>query len=152
MNFERTQIVIYKTAEADVSLSADFRNETLWATQPQVADLFGIDRTTVVRHIKNILKSAEVDAESNVQKMHIAGSDKPVMFYSLDMILAVGYRTNSHRAIAFRQWATSVLRQHLVQGYTLNTNRLAQLNRMIEVISRNNTPEIAGISAVLQQK
>jgi hypothetical protein len=80
MNTGKTQMVIYKPSDAEVSLSADFRNETLWATQPQIAGLFGIDRTTVVRHINNVMKSAEVDAKSNVQNQRVTkprgGHDK----------------------------------------------------------------------------
>ncbi len=84
------------------------------------------DRTVITRHINNILKDSEVDEKSNVQKMHIANSDKPVKFYSLDIILAVGYRTNSAKAIKFHQWATRVLKDYIIKGYALNQKRLQQ--------------------------
>ncbi|MDX9757320.1 MAG: RhuM family protein, partial [Sulfurimonas sp.] len=75
-------------------------------------------------HINNIFKDNEVDEKSNMQKMHIANSDKPVSFYSLDIVLAVGYRTNSSKAIRFRQWATSVLKSYITNGYAINSEKI----------------------------
>jgi len=76
------------------------------------------------RHINKIFKDDEVDKKSNMQKMHIANSDKPVSFYSLDVVLAVGYRTNSSKAIKFRQWATKVLKNYISNGYTINADKI----------------------------
>jgi hypothetical protein len=81
----------------------NFGGETIWLRHNEIAELFGKDRPVVTRHINNILKDDEVEEKSNVQKMHIASSDKPVAFYSLDIILAVRYRTNSSKAIKFRK-------------------------------------------------
>lgn len=114
------KLAIYQTKAGAIALRGDFSNETMWATQAQIANIFDIDRSVVSKHILNILKSKEVDEKSNVQKMHIPNSDKPVAFYSLDMILGVGYRANSARAISFRQWATNTLREHIVKGFTIN--------------------------------
>ena len=122
----KQELVIYRDARGDVKLRADMDTETMWATQEQIAGLFGIDRTVSTRHIGNILKDGEVDKKSNVQKMHIAHSDKPVALYSLDIILAVGYRTNSARAIMFRKWATKTLRDYIIKGYALNAKRLQE--------------------------
>ena len=117
--------IIYQTKSGALELRGDFREETLWATQSQIAELFEADRTVITKHINNLLKSEEV-SKSNVQKMHIPHSDKPVSFYSLDIILSVGYRTNSTKAIAFRKWATKTLRKHLIDGFTVNKTRIAQ--------------------------
>ncbi len=87
-------------------------------------NIFDKDQSVISRHIKNILTDREVDEKSNMQKMHIANSDKPVTYYSLDIILAVGYRVNSAKAMTFRQWATKTLKQHITQGYTINSNRI----------------------------
>lgn len=119
-------IVIYQTKSGAIELKEDVRTETIWATQAQIVQLFGVDQSVVSRHIANIFKDCEVSSKSNMQKMHIAHSDKPVVLYSLDVILAVGYRTNSARAIQFRQWATKTLRSHIVDGYTINKKRLAR--------------------------
>jgi prophage maintenance system killer protein/prophage antirepressor-like protein len=120
------QMVIYQTKSGALELREDLKTETIWATQAQIADVFIIERSVVTKHIKNILNSGEVDEKSNVQKMHIANSDKPVSFYSLDIILAVGYRANSGKAIEFRQWATKTLREHITKGYTINRKQVAK--------------------------
>ena len=86
--------------------------------------LFEKDRTVITRHINNILKDKEVDEKSNVQKMHFPNSDKPVKLYSLDIILAVGYRTNSAKAIKFRQWSTKILKEYILNGYTINGKKI----------------------------
>jgi prophage maintenance system killer protein len=132
-----SNIVIYE--DGNVALQVEFDGETIWLKQDQIADIFGKSRTVITKHINNILKEEEVDEKSNVQKMHIANSDKPVKFYGLDIILAVGYRTNSAKAIQFRQWATKVLKQYLLDGYALNKDKLQQkkldeLNQTLQLI------------------
>jgi len=127
-NTKTQNIIIYKDSKGNVELKADINKETVWATQAQIKELFGTDRTVVTKHINNILKDKEVDEKSNVQKMHIANSDRPVSFYSLDIILAIGYRTNSSRAIKFRQWATKTLREYIVKGIAVNNDRIKNLH------------------------
>ncbi|HEY4509941.1 MAG TPA: virulence protein RhuM/Fic/DOC family protein [Candidatus Paceibacterota bacterium] len=120
------QIVIYQTPSGAIELRGDFDKETVWATQAQIANVFQIERSVATKHIRNILKDKEISEKSNVQKMHIPNSDKPTAFYSLDIILAVGYRANSKRAIEFRQWATKTLHEHITRGYTINRARIAE--------------------------
>ncbi|EKE15568.1 MAG: putative Death-on-curing family protein [uncultured bacterium] len=120
------EIIIYKTSKNEVDLEVRFKNETVWLRQDEIADLFDKDRSVITRHINNIFKNKEVDEKSNVHFLHIANSDKSVAFYSLDVILAVGYRTNSARAINFRKWATKILKNYLLQGYAINEKRLAE--------------------------
>lgn len=122
----KKEVVIYQAKSGAIELRGDFGMETVWATQAQIVDIFEIDQSVVSRHVKNIFKDGEVSEKSNMQKMHIANSDKPVILYSLDVILAVGYRANSAKAIKFRQWATSTLRKHLVDGYTINKSRIVK--------------------------
>ena len=122
----KKNIIIYQTKSGKIEFRGDFRKDTMWATQAQISELFNISQSVVSRHINNIFKNAEVDKKSNMQKMHIANSDKPVAFYSLDTILSVGYRTNSKVAIDFRKWATKVLKQHLLEGYTINKKQLVK--------------------------
>lgn len=120
------QLVIYQTKSGALELRGDLEKETVWATQAQIAEVFQTERSVITKHISNIFKSGEVNEESNVQKMHIANSDKPVTLYFLDIILSVGYRTNSAKAIEFRQWATKTLREHITKGYTINRKRISQ--------------------------
>ncbi len=125
-NFQKGEIVIYKTPKNEVEVEVRFEKETVWLRQDEIARLYGKERSVITKHINNIFRDKEVDKKSNVQKLHIAGSDKPVAFYSLDVILAVGYRTNSARAIHFRKWATNVLKRYLLKGYAINKKHLLQ--------------------------
>jgi len=121
------EIVIYQGKNGMIEFCGDFSDENyIWGTQKQISELFGTERSVITKHINKILKDDEVNKKSNVQKMHIANSDKPVNFYSLDIILAVGYRTNSIQAVHFRKWATKTLKKHITQGYTINKSILKQ--------------------------
>ncbi|MCY4779090.1 virulence RhuM family protein [Sphingobacterium sp. UT-1RO-CII-1] len=84
--------------------------ETVWLTQAQMADLFQKERSVITKHISNVFTDGELDEKSNVQILHISGSDKPVKFYNLDVIISVGYRVRSHQGTKFRQWATAPIR------------------------------------------
>jgi len=123
---KKNNVVIYQSKTGAIELRGDFERETIWATQAEIAKVFNIERSVATKHIGNIFKDKEISEKSNVQKMHIPNSDKPVAFYSLDIILAVGYRANSKRAIEFRQWATKTLKEHLLKGYTINRGRIAK--------------------------
>ena len=120
MEKKKNNLIIYQAKSGAIELRGDFSRETIWATQAQIVELFGVDQSVVSRHIGNVFKDGEVEEKSNMQKMHIANSDKPVVLYSLDVILSIGYRTNSKIAIDFRKWATKTLREHITKGYTLN--------------------------------
>jgi hypothetical protein len=111
------QIAIYQTDDGQVQLEVALEQETVWLSQAQMVELFGRDQSVVSRHIRNALAEGDVAEESNMQKMHIANSDRPVVFYDLDVVISVGYRIKSERGVQFRRCATNVLRQHLVQGY-----------------------------------
>ncbi len=125
-SFQKGEIIIYKTSKNEVVLDVRLEEETVWLRQKEIASLFNKERSVITKHINKIFTDKEIDKKSNVQKMHIADSDKPVEFYSLDVILAVGYRINSSRAIHFRQWATQTLKQYLTQGYVVNEKRLIE--------------------------
>jgi prophage maintenance system killer protein/prophage antirepressor-like protein len=122
----KQNVVIYQAKNGAIEMRGDVSRETLWATQAQIVELFGVDQSVVSRHIRNVFKDGEVDEKSNMQKMHIANSDKPVVIYSLDVILSVGYRTNSKIAIDFRKWATKTLREHITKGYTIHRKQVAK--------------------------
>ena len=121
-------VVIYQSSDGLVKMEAivDASNETIWATQMAMAELFEVNVSGISRHLVNVFSSGELDEKSNLQKMQIAKSDKPVAFYSLDVIISVCYRVNSIRATAFRQWATSVLKQYMIKGYAVNHNAVSE--------------------------
>lgn len=134
------KIQIFTAADGNVTLEVALENDTVWLTQAQMSELFDRERSVITRHANNLFKEGELEEKSNVQKMHIANSDKPVAFYSLDVIISVGYRVKSKRGVQFRQWATALLKQHLVQGYSLNQQRFNQnateLQKAIVLIQR----------------
>lgn len=123
---KQNKVIVYQNSSGAIELRGDIKNETIWATQAQIAELFDVNRSVITKHIRNILKDKEIVEKSNVQKMHIPNSDKPVSFYSLDIILSIGYRTNSKVAISFRQWATKTLREHITRGYTINRKQITK--------------------------
>ena len=124
---EQNNIVLFQSQDGQIRLEVKQADETVWLRQEQIAELFGKDVSGVSRHISKIFKDGELEEESNLQKMQIPFSDKPVNFYSLDVILAVGYRANSRRAIEFRRWATSILKEYLIKGFVMDDERLKQL-------------------------
>ncbi len=123
----QNNIVLFQSQDGQIRLEVNQAGETVWLRQEQIAELFGKDVSGISRHISKIFKDGELDEESNLQKMQIPFSDKPVNFYSLDIILAIGYRANSRRAIEFRRWATSILKEYLIKGFAMDDERLKQL-------------------------
>jgi prophage maintenance system killer protein len=135
MNSEnRGEIVIFQKKGAGAVIQVTLKKETLWLSESQIALLFDRDRTVISKHIRNIFSEGELNRKSNVQKMHIAKSDKPVSFYNLDVIISVGYRLNSKRGTQFRIWASRVLKDHLVKGFTLNERRLKEKTAEIKLL------------------
>lgn len=128
----KNEIILFENQ--DVKLELNIKDETVWLTQEQMAKLFEKDRTVISRHIHNVFKDGEIDEQSNVQKMHIANSDKPIILYSLDVIISVGYRVKSKNGILFRRWANSVLKDYLIKGYTINQKRLDYLEKTVKLI------------------
>ncbi len=131
------EILIYQSTDKAIELQVAFDRETVWLTQSQITELFGRDRTVITKHINNVFKEGELEEKSNVQKMHITNVDKPTTLYSLDVIISVGYRVKSLRGTQFRQWATQRLKDHLVQGYSINQKRLDELGKMVQLIAKS---------------
>ena len=127
------QVALYQSQDG-INLTIQFANETVWLSQEQLALLFERDQSVISKHIKNVFTEGELDKESNMQKMHIANSDKPVALYNLEVLIALGYRVKSTRGTQFRQWATKRLTDYLVEGIAINEKRLAQKNKEIQVL------------------
>lgn len=120
------ELIIYTTEDGHVAMQLRIKDGTVWMTQAEMAELFQTDISGISRHLKNVFEEGEVSSESNLQKMQIAGSDKPVTLYNLNVILAIGYRVRSLRGTQFRQWATSTLREYLVKGFAMDDKRLKE--------------------------
>jgi len=127
MDKSDSQIVIYQSADGLVKIDVRMENETLWLTQAQIAQLFGRDISVVSRHIKNIFSENELNVQNNLHFMQIVNSKKPVASYSLNVVLAVGYRVKSSQGTQFRQWATQVLHEYLQKGFSMNDEFLKNM-------------------------
>jgi len=120
------EVILFQAEDGKTRLEVQLDHETVWLNQAQMVALFERDVSVVSRHIRNIFAEGELPEKSNLQKMQIANSDRPVVYYSLDVLISVGYRVKSRRETQFRQWATRVLRDHLVKGYTVHEQRLRE--------------------------
>lgn len=126
----KNDFLLYKDTSGEVRVSVLFINDDLWLTQELIARLFGRARNTITGHINNIFKEGELDEKSNVEKIDVPNSDKPVKIYNLNVIIAVGYRVNSKQATNFRIWATKVLKEYMKKGYVLDDERLEKPNNI----------------------
>ena len=122
-----SEILLYKTPNGIVKVEIYLMNETIWLTQQKIADLFGVDRTVVTKHLKNVFETAELTENSVCAKIaHTAedGKSYNTKFYSLDAIISVGYRVNSSQATQFRVWATERIKEYFIKGFTMDDERL----------------------------
>jgi hypothetical protein len=122
----KNEIILYQPNEFAEHIEVIIDEETVWLSQEQICRLFQRDQSVISRHIRNVFKEGELDEKSNMQKMHIANSDKPVAFYNLDVIISVGYRVKSKQGTQFRIWASKILKDYLLKGYAIN-NRMNRL-------------------------
>ncbi|MDP2685399.1 MAG: virulence protein RhuM/Fic/DOC family protein [bacterium] len=125
-------IVIYQAKNGKIEFRGDFNRDTIWASQRQIAKVFNVDVRTINEHLKNIYKTSELMSRATIRKFRIVQKEggryvwRDVNLYNLDAIISVGYRVNSKRATQFRVWATKVLKQHLIDGYTINKKRVVK--------------------------
>ena len=133
------KVTIFKTKDGP-AVDVQINNETAWLNQNQMTDLFEKDQSVISRHLNNIFKEKELARKSNMQKMHIPNSDKPVNFYSLDVIISVGYRVKSKRGTQFRIWANKILKEFLLEGYTVNQTKLKGQSRKIKQLETTINP------------
>ena len=138
MSKPESQVVIYKAPGGSVSLKVKLRGETVWLSLNQMAQLFDRDKSVISRHLRNVFKEKELERNSVVAFFATTAADGKtykVEYFNLDAILSVGYRVNSKRGTQFRIWATSVLRDYLLRGYSVNERRLKELNQAIRLIA-----------------
>lgn len=143
------KVVIYQSEDGEASLDVRLEQETVWLSQKQMAELLDKDTDTIGLHIRNIYKEGELEPDATTEESSVVQNEggrkvrRKLKFYNLDVIISVGYRVKSQRGTQFRQWATRVLREHLVQGYTINQNRieeqaqkLSEMQQAVELLSR----------------
>ena len=124
---ELTDFLLYTTPNSDIKIETYLHNETLWLPQKRIAELFGVQRPAITKHLKNIFDSGELE-ESSVSSIleHTAedGKNYQTKYYNLDTILSVGYRVNSSKATQFRIWATKILREYIIKGFAMDDDRM----------------------------
>jgi len=134
----QSEIVLYTTPDGTIKIDTVFQDETIWLTQAKMAELFDVQRPAITKHLKNIFESGELDEkvvgsilEHTTQHGAIEGKTqtKPVKYYNLDAIIAVGYRVNSKRATQFRIWATNILKEYIIKGFAMDDDRLKQVDK-----------------------
>ena len=134
-----TDVLLYQSPDGQIQLDVQLDHDTVWLTQAQMSELFDISKKTVSEHISNIFREEELVREAVVRDFRTTASDGKAYrtnYYNLDVIISVGYRVKSKRGTSFRQWATQVLRQYLVQGYALNEKRLRESQRQLADLKR----------------
>lgn len=130
-----SEILIYKTPDNKINVEMRLVDETLWLPQNKIAELFGVTKASISRHIKNIYESQELDTASTVSKIETVQNEggreikRQIEYYNLDMIIAVGYRINSKQATHFRIWATNILKEYIIKGFVMNDKRLMEPNK-----------------------
>lgn len=136
------EVVIFKNGELELEVTVSENRENVWLSQDQMATLFDVDRSRVTRHIKNIYDDNELDENSTCAGNALVQTEgkrkvkRTIKIYNLDMILAVGYRVKSPNGIIFRKWATSILKDYMIKGYTINQKRLDALHKTVEIQTR----------------
>ena len=149
---KKNEIVLFETEDNEVKLEVPVNGETVWLSANQMAALFDRDEKTIRKHINNVFSENEVTKDNNTQKMRVDGVKQLVPYYTLDVIISVGYRVKSKRGVEFRKWANSVLRQYILQGYAVNNNRMAQLGEVIRIMKRTeNTLDSRQVLSVIEK-
>lgn len=134
------KIVIYQTTDGQTSIEVKLENETVWLSANQMATLFDRDEKTIRKHINNVFSEGELEKENNTHFLRVDGVKQPVAFYSLDVIISIGYRVKSQRGTQFRIWANRILKDYLVKGYAVNKalteQRYTELKQLVTVLGR----------------
>lgn len=130
----KNEIIIFENQ--NVKLEVNMKDETVWLTQSQMAQLFGKAVSTINEHIKNIYKEKELEATDTMTKFgNSEFSDKPTNYYNLDVVISVGYRVKSQEGILFRKWATNILKDYMLKGYAINQKRLDYFKKNVKLIN-----------------
>ena len=146
------EIVLFETEDNEIKLEVPVNEETVWLSANQMSVLFDRDEKTIRKHINNVFSDEEVSRDNNTQKMRVDGVKQLVLYYTLDVIISVGYRVKSKRGVEFRRWANSVLKQYILKGYAVNDRRVAQLGEVIRIMKRTeNTLDSKQVLTVIEK-
>ena len=153
---KKNEIVLFNTEDNEVKLEVPVNGETVWLSRQQMAELFGRDVKTIGKHINNALhEELDNSTVANFATVQMEGYRevvRDIQYYNLDVIISVGYRVKSKRGVEFRKWANSVLKQYILQGYAVNSNRIAQLGEVIRIMKRTeNTLDSRQVLSIIEK-
>ncbi|MCR5142654.1 MAG: virulence protein RhuM/Fic/DOC family protein [Ruminococcus sp.] len=138
----KNEIIFYETSDREVKLNVTTDRETVWLSLEQLTDLFGRDKSTISRHIKNVFTEGELEREATVAKFATVQTEgdrevtRDIEYYNFDVIISVGYRVKSQRGVEFRKWANGVLKDYIMRGYAVNNKRIEQIGEVIRIMKR----------------
>ena len=149
MRKEDEKVIIYQTKDGETSIDVRLEGETVWLTANQMAVLFGRDEKTIRKHINNVFLEGELTKDNNTHFLRIDNVKQPVAFYTLDVIISVGYRVKSQRSTQFRIWANKILKDYLIKGFAVNDKitqrKYEELSQLVHILGRtiNSQPELS---------
>ena len=151
-----SELVLFESSDGAVTLHVQTDRETVWLNRAQLAELFGRDVKTIGKHIANALKEELDDSTvakfATVQTEGERSVERAIEYYNLDMVISVGYRVKSQRGVEFRRWASTVLRQYILEGYSINHHRLKELGTVIKLLRRNEKAlDVQQVITVMEQ-
>jgi prophage maintenance system killer protein len=149
---EAQNLELYRSASGEFELEVRADAETVWLSADQLSELFGREKSTISRHLRNVFEDGELERDAVVADFATTAADGKtyqVTHYNLDVVISVGYRVKSAEGVSFRRWATQVLRQYLLEGVALNERRLAQLGSIVRVLARSTDELVAGVAEVI---
>ena len=164
VDYMNNDIVIFRNGELELEVSVSEDRNTVWLSLDQMAELFSRDKSTISRHIRNMFNEGELDKTSTIRNFLTVQNEgnrtvkRNIEYYNLDLIIAVGYRTNSKKATKFRQWATEVLKSYIIKGYSINKEKLKNPNKygkdyfdkLLEIIKEIRTRERSLVLGIFQ--
>jgi hypothetical protein len=136
---DQNELVLFQTVDEQVKLNVAIEGETVWLNQQQMVELFNTTKQNISLHINNCFREGELEPDAVVKDSLTTALDGKmynVRYYNLDVIISVGYRVKSNRGLEFRRWANTVLKEHILKGYSINTNRMKQLGKVIKILKR----------------
>ena len=141
---EENKIIIYQTEDGQTQIDVRLENDTVWLSANQMAVLFGRDEKTVRKHINNVFSDQEVPQDINTHFLRVNGVKQPVAYYTLDVIISVGYRVKSKQGVQFRQWANRILKEYVIKGYAVNDRirkeQIGELRQLVGATATNVLP------------
>ncbi len=155
---DKKELILFETADHAVKLNVNIDSDTVWLSLDQLTDLFGRDKSTISRHIRNVFSEGELERTATVAKFATVQTEgdrevtRDIDYYNLDVIISVGYRVKSQRGVEFRKWANNVLKEYIIKGYAVNNDRIEQIGKVIRIMKRaENQLDVKQVLSVIEK-